>query len=370
MATSKFKKITGKLHLWLGLASGLVICIVALTGCILVFEEELDELFAPDIFLANTITSQKLPLDDIVGHVKTAHPDYTFRQLFTYHDAEKTILLRAEDAAKQEHLLGINPYTGYIQTNALYEQRFFTIVLHLHRYLLIDGAGKTITGISAACFLLILISGLILWFPKKIKQYKQRLVIKGGTSGKRLNWDLHVVTGFYIFPVMLAICITGLVWSFDVVEDGLYYLIDGKPKQAENIPEPPQLAHTPKTRIYTRMQQQTDSLFHKDGDLRFIFPKAKDKKPALRVYKEFTDAPIPNTRSVAYFEPITGTLLKATPYKNLTNGEKARRAIYPIHTGSIYGLPTKIIAFISSFVCCTLPVTGFFIWWNRKKKKK
>ena len=51
-------------------------------------------------------------------------------------------------------------------------------------------------------------------------------------------------------------------------------------------------------------------------------------------------------------------------------GEKVIAANYDIHVGSILGLPTKIIAFIVSLLCASLPITGFMIWYGRRKKAK
>ena len=51
-------------------------------------------------------------------------------------------------------------------------------------------------------------------------------------------------------------------------------------------------------------------------------------------------------------------------------GEKWRTSNYAMHTGSIYGLPTKILASLISLFCAFLPISGFLIWWGRKRKKK
>jgi uncharacterized iron-regulated membrane protein len=47
---------------------------------------------------------------------------------------------------------------------------------------------------------------------------------------------------------------------------------------------------------------------------------------------------------------------------------KVRRAVYPIHTGSFGGVFTKIIALLVSLFAASLPVTGFLVWWGRRKK--
>ncbi len=96
----------------------------------------------------------------------------------------------------------------------------------------------------------------------------------------------------------------------------------------------------------------------------------KKKGEAITVNRKNKDAAIDNTISFMYFQPGTGALVKTRLYENESRGFKARRLVYPIHTGSLLGWPTKIIALIAALTATTLPVTGFFVWLNRKKKKK
>ena len=57
-------------------------------------------------------------------------------------------------------------------------------------------------------------------------------------------------------------------------------------------------------------------------------------------------------------------------YKDATIADKIVRMNYDIHTGQVLGLPGKILAFFASLIAASLPITGFYIWWGRKKKKK
>ncbi|MDJ1486156.1 PepSY domain-containing protein [Cytophagaceae bacterium YF14B1] len=53
-----------------------------------------------------------------------------------------------------------------------------------------------------------------------------------------------------------------------------------------------------------------------------------------------------------------------------TLGAKWRNSNYAIHTGSIYGLPTKLLATLAALFLASLPVTGFLIWKGRNKKTR
>ena len=70
------------------------------------------------------------------------------------------------------------------------------------------------------------------------------------------------------------------------------------------------------------------------------------------------------------YDQYTGKLLQKKTFSDKNNGEKLRSLNYAIHSGAILGLPGKILAFFASLICASLPVTGFYIWWGRKYKKK
>ncbi|HEY5825404.1 MAG TPA: PepSY-associated TM helix domain-containing protein, partial [Cyclobacteriaceae bacterium] len=56
--------------------------------------------------------------------------------------------------------------------------------------------------------------------------------------------------------------------------------------------------------------------------------------------------------------------------KNTSAADKLARMNYDLHVGAVWGLPGKILAFIASLICASLPITGIYIWWGRRKKEK
>lgn len=363
----KLKKITRKLHLWLGLASGLVVFIVAFTGSILVFEKELDRFFDPDLHVVPEVSPERLPVDVLIKKAQEKHPGTSLHDLFVFDDPERSVFMRLADEKGEWTVVSADQYSGAILKDALYKKRFFTVVNELHRFLLMGETGKTITGISCILFVVLLTSGLILWWPLKRKHFKQRLKVKWGASFKRVNWDFHSVFGFYSSLFLLLTALTGLVWSFDWYENLMYFLADGKPKPVHLVKNVSTDRTDGQNYFYEPMLRETDSLFRYHGDIRLIVSPQEDR--SILVLKENLEASIPNVRDMAYFDKYSGKRLKTTLYKDLSTGDKVRRLVYPIHIGSIYGYPTKILAFVICLFAASSPITGFLIWWGRKKKK-
>lgn len=365
-----FKKKIGLLHLWLGLASGIIIFIAAITGSLLVFEKEIDSTLNPDYYNVSEIGAEKKSLDYCVDILQKEYGVKEITRISTFSDPSRTIQIFGKDADKKVHLFSVNPYTGKVQASTLQKSRFFAVVLEIHRQLLMGETGGIIMGTSCLIFVFMLISGLVLWWPKKIKNLKQRLKIKWDASFTRIVWDLHSTVGFYSFFILLIISLTGLFFAFNWFQNGILYLADGNNKRPSAKIENPTKADPSliKTDLYQSIYNQSDSLFPYKGNIQIRMPA--DTINSILVLKENNERIIPHQSSAAYFDKYTAENIEARPYASFSNGDKLKRLIYPIHTGSIFGLPTKILALLVSLLAATLPITGLLIWLRKKTKQK
>lgn len=75
-------------------------------------------------------------------------------------------------------------------------------------------------------------------------------------------------------------------------------------------------------------------------------------------------------KSILQFDQYTGEVLHRDLYSDKNAGEKLLAMNYDIHVGAIGGIPGKIIAFLASLVCASLPISGFIIWWDREQRKR
>lgn len=365
------KKILGWLHLWLGISSGLVVLVVALTGSLLVFEDELEHLFQPSLYYVQVpAQAEKIPVSVLVADLKKSYHDYRLNSIITEPEANRTIIftiLKGKNVKSGKLLaMAVNPYTGHIIKTVVEKDRFFAIVIRLHRYLCIGETGKVITGISCSIFVILTITGLVLWWPKR-KNRKQRFRVKWNASFKRLNWDLHAVFGFYVHIILLFIALTGLVWSYKWVNNLLYYSFDGSLKAVKAKAPKSEPAKDNSFAYIDKIISTTSERLAYPGPATMRFG---EDSLAVSVIKENTTASISNVADILYFEKNTAKLVQERLYVNETRGTKARRIVYPIHTGSLYGWPTKILALIASLTAATLPVSGLLIYLGRKKKKK
>ncbi|WP_288427816.1 PepSY-associated TM helix domain-containing protein [uncultured Spirosoma sp.] len=364
------KKVAIQLHLWLGLISGLVVFIVALTGSLLVFREELEPLTDPRFFMVSPpAAGHQQSLDALVETISTTFPDKKISRVIRESAADRAVVVELKQSKKAKDILAValNPYTGEIVATRQEQDAFFPTVLRLHRYLCLGETGKVITGISCSLFLIIMLTGLVLWWPNR-KKRSQRFRIKWNASAKRLTWDVHAVVGFYVLPFIFLVAATGLIWSYKWVNNLLFLAFDGKPQVKREAPVNLSATGTVTMGRLERVYVQTNQRLPHPGRFTLIFPETDSL--SLTVSKVDETAAVSNVVDMLYFDYRTGQSTGQQLYSETTRGFKVRRLIFPIHTGSLLGWPTKLIALLVALLTTTLPLTGFCIWWGKRNKPK
>ena len=163
------KKFFAKVHLWLSIPFGIIIAIVCLTGAILVFETEIQELCYPSRYFVKEAKGEPLSPAVLMEVARGQLPDSVkINGIRVTSDPRRTyqLILPGKKAA-----CFINPYTGKV-TGIDNGNGFFMKMMRLHRWLLDeykrDGSfawGKAIVGYSTLVLVLIIMSGLAIWYP-------------------------------------------------------------------------------------------------------------------------------------------------------------------------------------------------------------
>lgn len=362
---NSLKKWAGKIHLWLGLITGLIVLIVALTGCIYVFHDEIKDAIYDYRFVEEQSTEYLAP-SKIKNLVQEKYPGTT-DDFVIYSGKNRPVAVYGLHE-ETPYYYYLNPYTGEFLYAQDFTTDFFEIIKSLHMYLLLpQDIGRQIVGISTIIFILMLITGIILWWPKKLKNLKKSLKIKWNARWRRLNYDLHNISGFYLHILAIIVAITGLYFSYEWVSDGIYYLGNlGEDVETdhhiENIEKKKPISKDPvDVAFYETMELAPNH------EMYFVWTEGEDHPVVTGAYTESLDY---DHQSNYYYHPQTGELLQKQPYESKSTGLKLQEMSYGIHTGQYFGMVGKIVAFILSLFVASLPVTGFVIWWGRKNRMK
>lgn len=369
----RVKPFIFQLHKILGLITGLVVFIVAITGCCWAFREEIESLY--DDY--KKVTPQDKPILTPTKAKEIA------LEVFPNNSVHGTLFKKGDDAievifydAEPEFYQSVflNPYTGKIIQVDDHLSGFFAFILKGHmRLWLPKDIGEQVVGASILTFILIIISGFILWLPKKRKNLKQRLKFnwKKTTRWKRKNYDLHTIIGFYICSFALVLAFTGSVISYNWLKYVVYVSIGGDKVPAFIIPKNnsenlENSSTIPMDQLIVKLQKESPDA----ESYELHYPSTKEES----IYVE-----VSNSKGLYYdsdyrfFDQNTLEEIE-TPaiygkYKDAKLADKILRMNYDIHIGAIGGIAGKILAFLISLLTATLPVTGVLLWYGRKYKK-
>lgn len=367
------RKISLQLHLWLGLTSGVVVFIVCITGCLYAFKDEIKDATQPWRFVKQESAPMLLPEE--ILKIANEHTGNTAPTAITYNEPTDAVWVDYNDFVTASTTAYINPYTGEVIKSIRKEpgeMDFFSFVLKGHRALWIPGkTGKMIVGCSILIFVITLITGLILWYPRKWnkKAALRNFTLKLKAPFARINYALHNVLGGYATIILLILSLTGLIWSFNWFSTAVYYVTSG----GKDL------------KPYTLPQSDTLNIEKGTSNLNVLFSKLKKETPEAKTFyfalpqKEnaVIRVSVVHERNSYYktdnlffdqytLAPLEGTGAYAGKYKDASAAEKLRRMNLEIHDGRIFGIFGKILVFICALIGASLPVTGFIIWFRTK----
>lgn len=389
MATSKqqkkksnrslFYRISAWLHLWLGLVTGVIVVIVCVTACIWCFNEEILDLAEPQ----KNVAVQAKPLltpSQIMHIVEKEAPGRKVSYMLL---REGRALEATSNGDKGSLTVSIDPYTGEVKDKVERKKGqpdFFRFILNGHRFLWLPWKiGRPVVNYSVLTFVFILITGMVLWWPQKWNKSTRdkSFKIKWNGTFKRVNYDLHNVLGFYTLLILLMIAMTGMVYGIEWFSQGSYWVTSG------GVPLKDYEDHVSDTTAAGKgltMAQVGDRVWAqviKENPTAKGFymglPDTADAKSTMYVVVYPSAGQYYNNISYTFdqhtLKQLKGDNIYDIPFEKNTAAAKLRKMNFDIHVGSILGLPGKILAFFCSLIGASLPITGFIIWWGKKKKQ-
>jgi uncharacterized iron-regulated membrane protein len=375
MDRKRLRKIINNLHLWLGLGSGLILFLVCLSGTVYTFRSEIERWLEPEKYYSSDQSSGKrISADSIVSMVEN-NTGGKITSLMIPGDPSMNWQAAVKkgsstpDKAGRPKTYFINPFTAEIageQGGGTSE--FFTKVMQMHRWLMMeDSGGRIIVGSATLIFVFMILSGLVLWFPAQLRNLKRVLTVKTSGNWKRINHDLHNTIGFYSFLLLLVISLTGLCWSFEWYKEGLSNVLGAAVFKGKNE-KPPESKASSGVVSFEGVLSGTGAIFPYTGNSRLTIPETP--ATAVTVTKSATGFFALAGADKAQFDAYTGAAIKIERFSDKPLNVKIADSIKLIHTGEIFGTFSKILYFIVCLMATSLPVTGTFIWLNKMKKKQ
>ncbi|MEO8370988.1 MAG: PepSY-associated TM helix domain-containing protein [Candidatus Solibacter sp.] len=350
-----------KLHLWVGLAAAVLVCLIAVTGALLVFEGEIDRALNPKLLIVAP-QSQNRPLTELLANVRQRFKGNTPTNVLVQ---ARPDLAWPVSLAKNGTAAYINPHTGEITGSRIRDAAFVVKVHRLHTSLLAGRKGQILVGVATAGLIFLMMTGLILWWKRKL------LAIKTDGSWRRINFDLHHVSGIYSIVFLFVIVGTGLLMSFHdqlipVVEVFIGNTAKERPKQRPESTAPQQQG-TPAITADRALQIAQSQL--PGASPTYLFLPVGPKATYDFGFK-FPEDGTPGGRSRVVLDQYSGAVLWLDNARKVTTGVKFSNNLRPLHTGDLYGWPSRILYALAAFSVFIQAISGIVIWALRFFRKK
>ncbi len=345
-------------HRWAGLVVGLVIAWMAITGSLMVFRAQLEpasehriRTFAP--------CATRLPLDDLAASARAAHPGPRLDYIRVLGGEAAPVLIRYAD----QNTAYLDPCTGAVLG---IQNRYggpFGMIEWLHRFMFLGSAHGTVTGIAVMSFaLLIIVGGLIVWWPSTLKALKAAIKLNPRLNGRARTLNRHKTIGLYASLIVLTSALTGLPQAFNWYKNGIYWLTGSPlPGAAEIKSDPPGgVARLPMETFWRHAQ----SLVPHPSEALLHYP-AKARDP-VEIFMIAADAPHANARTYLYLDAYTDRVLSYTPYADSSLGHKLYFWTLSIHTGLAGGIVGQLLLLAGALSVPYLAWTGIGSYLRRK----
>jgi uncharacterized iron-regulated membrane protein len=353
------------LHRYLGLVSGLILVVIGFTGSLLVFSSEIEHQLIQNRIGKVIPQGDPISIDQIFTAVRSElsrAPGLTLGNLLLPQNPTSPYQARLWDAKDQLVQLFIHPYTGQVMGSLPQSDNWLRGALDLHYQLLGGKTGMMIAGFAALLLFILSLTGILLWpgWRKLIAGFK----IKWNAHPKRTNFDLHKVAGI-ITAIFLAFTgFTGFCWNFYDWSSAVIYAVTLTPKPPVLVSNPlPGQSVLPASRLVEIADQALPNSIT-------TYVGLPDKPSGVvRIGKRQSHETAEYGDSEVSLDPYTGKVLRVQDSKLLALGDRVLNSFVPLHYGTFWGLPSRIIYIFVGLAPLVLFITGVVMWWFRRKQK-
>jgi sulfite reductase (NADPH) flavoprotein alpha-component len=371
-----------QVHSIIGLVLALLWAVVGITGATMAFEDEIEAGLNAGIMRVDASATRRLTPDELVARLQ-ADGDFGKASAVTMSSdptaAVRIRFARTEGGTRPSSVY-VDPYGAHVLGSPRGED-FFATVRKLHRWLLLpgdgNGYGRKITGTAAICLIVMLMTGMVLRWPHRVRSVKMWLKPNLGLRGRGLHRSLHAVIGTWVLPIYLVMTLTGLTYSFEWYKDGAKWLLARPAATAAAMqPKLPRGAADAKTdaksdvkpltfdRVWTTFLQQEASRY---GKALLTLPAGAGT--VVRVRSWARDTSLDTVRDEFRIDAVTGRVISSDLYADKTFGERILASVLDIHRGAVLGWPGKLLFMLAAALIPLFTVTGLLLYLSRRRHR-
>lgn len=376
-----------QVHWFVGITAGIVLGLVGITGALLGFEHEIQDRLNRSV---RTVTpaGTMLSAPELLARIQQQFPERRIQSLqlepaHATHAARVTFALahqgdKPAPGRPRGEVRFVDPYTGTVNADPGNRgEQFFRGVMQLHRWLTWgdlgnQAIGKQIVGASTVLCLYLALSGLYLRWPARDANWRIWLQPNFKLSGRAFLWNLHAVIGTWVLAFYVLMSLTGLQWSYDWYRKGLYSLagvpMPARPQGREKGGQPQAQTAKHAPTIDSAWQRFLTATRNERYDtVSITLPRSAEDAVEIRYLA--SDAPHERALSNIALDPLTGEIRKHERYADKPVGGKLIASIFPLHSGTFFGVPGQVLYLLASLMMPVFTVTGWLLYLRRRRAK-
>jgi len=363
----KPRKLIFQVHLWLGLSVGLYLAVMGATGSLLVFAEPVDRWLNPHL-RAIDAKAPRQPFATALAGFRDHYPDSEISRIRVPAEPDRPVAFWVGGWSASLKQIYVHPGTGEVTGERYLLGSVTGFTRYLHFNLIGGGLGWLINGWLALASLAVLLTGLWLWWPRSLRQLKQRLWVKWSAPTFRVNWDLHNAFGAWTLLPLLVITLTGAAFVFHGTTKALIgqFASFSSPRELSASAASEGEGTDKPVKSLDRLVDAAERAIPESE----VFEVRWDRRSGepLTAYAWPKGAEPWNQWARVRVDARSAEVLSVSQKK--TAGDRVLAGILPIHAGTFGGLIVKWLYFAFGLIPSLLLATGLIMYLKRLRTKR
>jgi sulfite reductase (NADPH) flavoprotein alpha-component len=367
------RKVLLKIHWVLGISLGVVLALMGLTGSMLSFEEQLLRILNPGVVTVAVQSDQpRLTPQALTERLANAAPGFKMQGLTLFADptlAPKVTFGATERGGGKPERRRLtryaDPYTGALLSNeALRGEEALHTIEQIHRGMIAGKVGEQLTGAATIALIYLGLSGLYLRWPRNVWRWRSWFQIRWELKGRAFSSALHQVAGTAVLLVYLLSALSGLYFAYDWYRDALTTLSAAKPPSRDAMALERSAGKPALDRVWARFTNLSPNY----TTAQITLPR--NPKQALEIRYLEGNSPHERAFNRASFQPESGQVLRNLRYDEQSTGTRLLAAMFPLHSGSYFGLGGTLLVMLTSLTMPLFAITGWQLYLARRRQTR
>ncbi|WP_445658966.1 PepSY-associated TM helix domain-containing protein [Achromobacter sp. NCFB-sbj8-Ac1-l] len=360
------------LHRWVGLILGLVLVLAGLSGSLLAFDHELDG-WLNSAMLRNRAGTCAAPLPPSAAAqaVQQAWPGAAVNAITLPQSAVDSYRVQFKHAATADNEAGVDACSGQLLASrnrdavSLDRAHVMPLLLRWHMTLLQGKTGREVLGWLAVAWIVLLLAGVYLAWPRP-GHWRRSVSVTRGVGAFRTSYELHRAAGLVSAVFLLVVAGTGFFMGLPQLGRQWVSSVMSVPVDARAAKRAPLGAD--ETELgWDGAAAKAREAAPATATLVMLRRDAANGVYQARMRRADDWQPVGTLR--LFIDMRSGALASAVDPLSGTAGQRLLAVMFPLHSGSLFGLPSRILTAVLGLLPLLFFVTGLVIWISRRRLK-